>query len=77
MNDDKILDSNDLEYVAEMLRAIFVVRCELDVTSSQTLRELEEALPRAEALLRRVAAELSRSNIIPLDNKPYSTHRLG
>lgn len=66
MNDGNILDSNDLEYVAEMLRAIFVVRHELYAISDQTLRELEEALPRAEVSLRRVTAELSNSNVIPL-----------
>jgi len=56
MGDEKILDSQDLEYVAEMLRAIFMVRHELDTTSDSTLRELEAALPRAEEALR-VCAE--------------------
>lgn len=58
MSDDKILDSNDLEYVAEMLRAVFVVRHELDATSDQMLRELEETLPRAEAALRNFAVSM-------------------
>ena len=58
MGDEKILDKRDLEYVAEMLRAIFMVRHELDTTSVSPLRELEEALPRAEEALRACAQSM-------------------
>lgn len=53
------LSVDDLEYVADMLRAIAWVKTDLNPASAEALHELEECLGAAESALRRVAAEMS------------------
>lgn len=53
------LSIDDLEYVADMLRAVAWVREDLAPASPEALFELEECLGAAESALRRVAAEMS------------------
>jgi len=58
MSTDK-LGSDELEYVADMLRAIAYVRKELALISPATSQELANTLAQCEAALRRAAAELA------------------
>ncbi|MEL6723440.1 MAG: hypothetical protein AAFP81_09370 [Pseudomonadota bacterium] len=55
---DQVLSSNDIEYIADMLRAVVWAKDDLLPVSSDTLRELESSLITAEAALRRTAVEL-------------------
>ncbi len=55
---DQVLSSNDIEYIADMLRAVVWAKDEMLPVSSDTLRELESSLTLAEAALRRTAVEL-------------------
>ena len=55
---DPQLSTEDIEYVADMLRAIAWVKDELGPVSSEALRDLEESLGSAESALRRIAAEM-------------------
>ncbi len=54
-----VLDSTDLEYVAEMLNAVFSARHQLGPLSQETLQELANALPRAEEALRACAESMN------------------
>ncbi|MEL7042558.1 MAG: hypothetical protein AAGL90_13615 [Pseudomonadota bacterium] len=63
------LSIEDIEYVADMLRAIAWVKNDLGPVSAEALQDLDESLGAAESALRRVAAEMvvqapssSRSN---------------
>lgn len=56
---DTQLSIEDIEYVADMLRAIAWVKSDLGPVSGDTLADLEESLGAAESALRRVAAELA------------------
>lgn len=53
------LSIEDIEYVADMLRAIAWVKSDLGPVSADTLIDLEESLAAAESALRRVAAEMA------------------
>ncbi|MCR9271477.1 MAG: hypothetical protein NXH72_15910 [Hyphomonadaceae bacterium] len=55
---DRQLSIEDIEYVADMLRAIAWVKDDLGPVSSEALRDLEISLGAAESALRRVAAEM-------------------
>ena len=55
---DQVLSSNDIEYIADMQRAVVWAKDEMLPVSSDTLRELESSLTQAEAALRRTAVEL-------------------
>ncbi|MEL6416526.1 MAG: hypothetical protein AAFZ74_00125 [Pseudomonadota bacterium] len=59
---DQVLSSNDIEYIADMLRAVVWAKDDLLPVSSDTLRELESSLITAEAALRRTAVELRVKN---------------
>lgn len=59
---DQVLSSNDIEYIADMLRAVVWAKDDLLPVSTDTLRELESSLITAEAALRRTAVELRVSN---------------
>ena len=59
---DTQLSIEDIEYVADMLRAIAWVKSDLGPVSEQTLTELEISLGAAESALRRVAAEMAIEN---------------
>lgn len=52
------LSTEDIEYVADMLRAIAWIKDDLGPISSEALRDLEESLGSAESALRRIAAEM-------------------
>ena len=52
------LSTEDIEYVADMLRAFAWIKDDLGPVSSEALRELEESLGSAESALRRIAAEM-------------------
>lgn len=56
---DTQLSIEDIEYVADMLRAIAWVKSDLGPVSPETLTDLEVSLGAAESALRRVAAELA------------------
>ncbi len=56
---DNQLSVEDIEYVADMLRAIAWVKADLGPVSAETLSELEVSLGAAESALRRVAAEMA------------------
>ncbi|MEL7109668.1 MAG: hypothetical protein AAGJ68_01920 [Pseudomonadota bacterium] len=56
---DTQLSIEDIEYVADMLRAIAWVKTDLGPVSAETLSDLEESLGAAESALRRVAAEMA------------------
>jgi len=58
---DTQLSVEDIEYVADMLRAIAWVKSDLGPVSEATLVDLEESLGAAESALRRVAAEMALS----------------
>ncbi len=57
------LSIQDIEYVADMLRAIAWVKDDLGPVSSEALKDLEESLGAAESALRRVAAEMELSTV--------------
>ena len=63
---DTRLSIEDIEYVADMLRAIAWVKSDLGPVSPETLTDLEVSLGAAESALRRVAAEMAM-------NTPAST----
>lgn len=52
------LSIEDIEYVADMLRAIAWVKGDLGPVSAEALKDLEESLGSAESALRRIAAEM-------------------
>ncbi|MEM7639718.1 MAG: hypothetical protein AAGA89_08290 [Pseudomonadota bacterium] len=52
------IEISDVEYVADMLKAILWVKEDLEHVSPETLEDLEVSLSVAEAALRRVAAEM-------------------
>lgn len=54
----KELGSTDIEYIADMLRAVVWAKDELLPISKETLQDLETSLSMAEAALRRAAMEL-------------------
>ncbi|MEM9179991.1 MAG: hypothetical protein AAGA89_09785 [Pseudomonadota bacterium] len=56
---DTQLSIEDIEYVADMLRAIAWVKSDLGPVSAETLTDLEVSLGAAESALRRVAAEMA------------------
>ncbi|MEM7638001.1 MAG: hypothetical protein AAF269_02970 [Pseudomonadota bacterium] len=56
---DTQLSIEDIEYVADMLRAIAWVKSDLGPVSPETLTDLEVSLGAAESALRRVAAEMA------------------
>lgn len=58
---DHRLSVEDIEYVADMLRAIAWVKDELGPVSNEAISDLEASLGSAEAALRRIAAEMERS----------------
>ncbi len=58
---DTQLSIEDIEYVADMLRAIAWVKSDLGPVSAETLTDLEESLAAAESALRRVAVEMAIS----------------
>ncbi|MEM7459836.1 MAG: hypothetical protein AAF331_10265 [Pseudomonadota bacterium] len=55
---DTNIEISDVEYVADMLKAILWVKSDLEHVSQDTLDDLEVSLNVAEAALRRVAAEM-------------------
>ena len=55
---DQKLSIEDIEYVADMLRAIAWVKDELGPVSNEAISDLEESLGSAESALRRIAAEM-------------------
>ena len=62
------LQSEDIRYIADMLKAVVWAKDNLGVASAETLHELQATLAAAEACLRRVCAEMpSSTNIIPFD----------
>lgn len=56
---DTQLSIEDIEYVADMLRAIAWVKSDLGPVAPETLTDLEVSLSAAESALRRVAAEMA------------------
>ncbi|MEO1661462.1 MAG: hypothetical protein AAFR51_10775 [Pseudomonadota bacterium] len=61
-NEEAALGANEIEYVADVLRAVVQVKDELSRASASSLEELEYALAASEAALRRVAAEIKNTN---------------
>ena len=59
---DSQLSTEDIEYVADMLRAIAWVKDELGPISTEALKDLDESLGTAESALRRIAAEMEINN---------------
>lgn len=59
---DPQLSTEDIEYVADMLRAIAWVKDELGPISTEALKDLDESLGTAESALRRIAAEMEINN---------------
>ena len=57
------LSIQDIEYVADMLRAIAWVKDDLGPVSTEALKDLEESLGAAESALRRVAAEMEIATV--------------
>lgn len=55
---DPRLSIEDIEYVADMLRAIAWVKEELGPVSTEAISDLDESLGAAESALRRIAAEM-------------------
>ena len=52
------IEISDVEYVADMLKAILWVKQDLEHVSQEALDDLETSLNVAEAALRRVASEM-------------------
>jgi hypothetical protein len=64
------LQSEDIRYVADMLKAVSWAKANLGISSAKTQNELEETLAAAEACLRRVCAEMpASSNVIPFEHR--------
>lgn len=57
----KVLDADDIAYVADMLRAIVWVKEDLNIESPETRQCLETSLSIAEASLRRAVSEMKLS----------------
>ncbi|MEL6415409.1 MAG: hypothetical protein AAFQ15_10775 [Pseudomonadota bacterium] len=55
---EQALGSTDIEYIADMLRAVVWAKDDLLKVSDETLRDLETSLSTAEAALRRAALEM-------------------
>lgn len=55
---EQILGSTDIEYIADMLRAVVWAKDDLLQVSDDTLRDLETSLSTAEAALRSAALEM-------------------
>ena len=55
---EQTLGSTDIEYIADMLRAVVWAKDEMLDVSPETLRDLETSLTVAEAALRRAALEM-------------------
>lgn len=55
---EQILGANDIEYIADMLRAVVWAKDDLLQVSDETLSDLESSLSTAEAALRRAAMEM-------------------
>ena len=55
---EQTLGSTDIEYIADMLRAVVWAKDDLLKVSDETLRDLETSLSTAEAALRRAALEM-------------------
>ncbi len=55
---EQILGANDIEYIADMLRAVVWAKDDLLQVSDETLTDLESSLSTAEAALRRAAMEM-------------------
>lgn len=53
------LTSNDLEYLADMLRAVAFFKDDIEKVSAPTLKELGACLQVAEAALRRAITEIN------------------
>lgn len=56
--DEQVLGSTDIEYIADMLRAVVWAKDDLLQVSDETLQDLESSLGMAEAALRRAALEM-------------------
>ncbi|MFN3213422.1 MAG: hypothetical protein ACE37M_09975 [Henriciella sp.] len=55
---EQTLGSTDIEYIADMLRAVVWAKDEILHVSKETLQDLEASLTTAEAALRRAALEM-------------------
>ena len=55
---EQTLGSTDIEYIADMLRAVVWAKDEILDESAETLQDLEPSLTVAEAALRRAAVEM-------------------
>ncbi|NQY39305.1 MAG: hypothetical protein HRT80_04320 [Henriciella sp.] len=55
---EQVLGSTDIEYIADMLRAVVWAKDDLLQVSDETLQDLETSLSTAEAALRRAALEM-------------------
>ncbi|MHA7859755.1 MAG: hypothetical protein ACX94D_16850 [Henriciella sp.] len=66
MSSGKLSDT-DIEYVADMLRAILWVKDDLAGVSDEALTDLKSTLKAAEVALRRVSAELGEIDHAPDD----------
>ena len=55
---EQVLGSTDIEYIADMLRAVVWAKDDLLQVSDETLQDLESSLGMAEAALRRAALEM-------------------
>ena len=58
---EQVLGSTDIEYIADMLRAVVWAKDDLLQVSDETLKDLESSLSMAEAALRRAALEMRES----------------
>ena len=58
---EQVLGSTDIEYIADMLRAVVWAKDDLLQVSDETLEDLESSLGMAEAALRRAALEMRES----------------
>jgi len=59
-NDIEALGHSEIEYVADMLKAILWIKDDMTIQSSEFRRELELSLVHAEDVLRRLSDELLR-----------------
>ncbi|MEL6856842.1 MAG: hypothetical protein AAFO74_00565 [Pseudomonadota bacterium] len=62
-NEEAALGADEIEYVADVLLAVVQVKGELARASTSSLEELIDALAASEAALRRVAAEIKKTNV--------------
>ena len=58
MMTEQTLGSTDIEYIADMLRAVVWAKDDILHVSKETLQDLEASLTTAEAALRRAAVEM-------------------